>query len=312
MPIKQTVLVTGGAGFIGSNLCRTLLSCENSVICLDNLYSGLEENIHDLKGNPAFEFVRHDIRIPLDDFAADIIYHLACPASPQFYQKDPIYTSETNFLGTLNLLKLAEKHHTVFIHASTSEIYGDATIHPQPETYWGNVNPIGPRSCYNEGKRMAENLVLDFHKQYGTRVKIARVFNCYGPRMKRDDGRVVSTFINQALQGLPLSVNGDGQQTRSFCYVTDLIQGIIKLGETDDTFTGLVNLGNPEEISMKELAELIIKLTASSSSIEYRSMPVDDPKKRKPDIRLAKERLGWAPTTNLQEGLRKTIQFYLY
>ncbi|WP_024470403.1 UDP-glucuronic acid decarboxylase family protein, partial [Treponema pedis] len=297
----------GGAGFIGSNLCEFLLNKGNHIICVDNFYSGKKENIEHLIKNKNFEFVFHDILKPINKYA-DIIINLACPASPKFYQKDPIYTFKTNIIGSINLLDLAKKNNAIIFQASTSEIYGNALSNPQSENYWGNVNPNGIRSCYDEGKRGAESLFFDYNRQFGTKIKIARIFNCYGHNLRSDDGRVVCTFINQALRGDNLTVFGDGTQTRSLCYIDDLIQGIVKLLETDKKITGPVNLGNPEEMNIKAIAELIITLTESSSKIEYLPLPQDDPINRKPDISYAKNILDWEPKINIKEGFIKTIQ----
>lgn len=310
MDSGRTVLVAGGAGFIGSNLCEQLLKQGCHVVCMDNLYSGVRENIDLLHEYSNFEFILHDINRPLPHIYSDIIFNLACPASPVFYQKNPIYTVKTNVLGAMNVLDLAEKNHSIVIQASTSEVYGDAEVSPQSEEYWGYVNPHGIRSCYDEGKRIAETLFLEYYRQYGTSIKIARIFNCFGPKMRADDGRVICSFINQALHNLPLSVNGDGNQTRSFCYVDDILQGLLKLVETRCDFTGPVNLGNPEEISIIKLASLIIELSKSNSKIEHCFLPEDDPKRRKPDIQLAEKELGWKPKISLQDGLLRTIYFY--
>lgn len=305
------ILITGGAGFIGSHLCERLLSEGNEVICFDNLFTGREENISRFFPNPRFHFVRGDVTegIEVSD-RLDRIYDLACPASPVHYQIDPIKTIKTSFLGALNCLELARKNGARVLLASTSEVYGNPLVHPQPETYWGNVNPDGIRSCYDEGKRAAETLFFDFHRQYGTRVKVIRIFNTYGPRMRPDDGRVVSNFIVQALRGEDLTVYGDGSQTRSFCYVSDLVDGMIRMTESDESFTGPVNLGNPGEFTMIELAEKVIALTGSRSRIVFRPLPQDDPTQRKPVISLAKEKLGWEPRLSLDEGLIPTVAYF--
>lgn len=307
--MKQ-ILVTGGAGFIGSHLCARLLEEENYVICLDNYFTGSVNNILHLEKNPYFELVRHDITSP---YSAEIdeIYNLACPASPVYYQVDPIQTVKTSVMGAINMLGLAKRKKAKILQASTSEVYGDPFEHPQTESYWGNVNPIGPRSCYDEGKRCAETLFMDYHRQNDVRVKIIRIFNTYGPCMSPNDGRVVSNFIVQALQNKDITIYGDGTQTRSFQYVDDLIEGMVRMMNTGDDFTGPVNIGNPGEFSMLELAELIIKLTETKSKIVFRPLPGDDPKQRKPDISLAKEKLGgWEPNIALEDGLKETIKYF--
>lgn len=306
---QKTILVTGGAGFIGSNLCSRLINKGNRVICLDNFYTGSIENIKHLLPNPNFSVINHDVQLPYS-FYVDEIYNLACPASPPHYQRDPIDTFKTGIFGALNALDLATKWGAKVLQASTSEVYGDALIHPQPETYWGNVNPIGIRSCYDENKRGAETLFFDYNRQYKTRIKVIRIFNTYGPNMNPKDGRVVSNFIMQALRNEDITVYGDGSQTRSFCFVEDLINGIIKTMATDDTFIGPVNLGNPGEFTMIELAEKVISLTNSKSRLVYKPLPGDDPKQRKPDISKAKKILNWEPTINLEEGLKRTIEYY--
>src|SRR3989344_623641 len=306
---KKKILVAGGAGFIGSHLCGQLLGDGHSVICLDDLSTGREKNIADFKNRGNFKFIQTDVAEPLN-IEADEIYNLASPASPPAYQKNPVKTPETNFLGTLNLLRLAQKNSAKFLLASTSEIYGDPLEHPQKETYWGNVNPVGIRSCYDESKRVAETLAMDFNRQFGVRIKIARIFNTYGPNMDPKDGRVVSNFIVQALKNLPLTVYGDGRQTRSFQYVDDLVEGLIKLMGSGDNFTGPVNLGNPGEFTVNELAEKIIKMTGSQSKITNLPLPQDDPKKRQPDITLAKRELLWESKVKLDEGLAKTIEYF--
>lgn len=304
----KKVLVTGGAGFIGSHLCEKLLQKGYIVICLDNLFTGSKKNIKNLLENGNFKFIEQDIIEPLD-IEVDQIYNLACPASPPHYQHDPIKTTKTSVLGILNMLDLAKKYNAKLLQASTSEVYGDPLEHPQKESYWGNVNPIGIRSCYDEGKRCAETLVMDYRRQYNIDTKIIRIFNTYGPNMHPEDGRVVSNFIIQALKNEDITVYGDGTQTRSFCYVSDLIDGIIKTMETND-ITGPINLGNPNERTVLNLAELIIKMTNSSSKIIYKSLPKDDPVRRKPDITLAKEILNWEPKVAIEEGLTKTIEYF--
>lgn len=304
----KKVLVTGGAGFIGSHLCERLVAAGNKVTCLDNFLTGREENIRELSQHDRFELVRQTVTDPLQ-MEVDEIHNLACPASPVHYQRDPIATIKTNFLGTLNLLELARSAGASILQASTSEIYGDPAVSPQPETYWGNVNPVGPRSCYDEGKRAAETLVVDFHRTHGVDAKIVRIFNTYGPRMAPDDGRVVSNFIVQALRGDRITIYGDGSQTRAFCYVDDLVDGILAMMAAAD-WVGPVNLGNPGEIRIIEFAELIKELTGSRSEIEFLPALEDDPAQRNPDISLAKARLGWEPTVSLEEGLRRTIAFF--
>jgi UDP-glucuronate decarboxylase len=302
------VLITGGAGFLGSHLCDYLIEKGTDVICVDNFFSGSKENIRHLVAHPYFEFIRHDIIQPLF-VEVDLIYHLACPASPIHYQYNAIKTVKTNVMGTINMLGLAKRIKAPILLASSSEIYGNAKIHPQPESYWGNVNPIGLRSCYDEGKRVAETLMMDYHRQNKVDIKIARIFNTYGPRMAIDDGRVVSNFIVQALKKDPLTVYGDGSQTRSFCYVSDLIEGLIRMMKTEG-FAGPVNLGNPQEFTIIELAKKILKLTESSSKIVHKPLPSDDPERRCPDISLAKSRLGWQPRVDLDVGLEKTIDYF--
>jgi UDP-glucuronate decarboxylase len=303
------VLVTGGAGFIGSHLCESLLKRGQDVVCVDNFYTGTKRNILHLLENPFFDLIRHDITFPL--YAeVDEIYNLACPAAPIHYQNDPVQTTKVNVHGSINMLGLAKRLRVKILQASTSEVYGDPTVHPQPETYLGSVNPIGPRACYDEGKRCAETLFFDYHRQHGLKIKVARIFNTYGPRMHPNDGRVISNFVLQALKGEPITIYGDGSQTRSFCYVDDMVDGLIRLMESPDDFTGPVNLGNPEEISILEAAEKIIKLTSSRSVIIFRALPNDDPKKRKPDITLAKKNLDWTPKIPLEEGLLKTITYF--
>ena len=307
--LKKTVLVTGGGGFLGSHLCKALLERGNHVVCMDNFISGRLANIEILKQNPDFDLIIHDVTEPYN-FYVDEIFNLACPASPIFYQRDPIATYKTTVLGAINALDLALKWNAKIFQASTSEVYGDALVHPQPESYWGNVNPHGVRSCYDEGKRGAESLFFDYRRKHDIRIKVARIFNTYGPNMNVDDGRVISNFIIQALQNRDITVYGDGLQTRSFCYVDDLIRGILLLMDSDDTVTGPVNLGNPGEFSMLELAEKVLKLTNSSSKLVFMPLPGDDPKFRRPDITLAQTLLGWKPEINLDEGLKKTINFF--
>ncbi len=302
------VLVTGGAGFIGSHLCERLLEQGHEVICLDNFFTGSKDNIRHLLRHDHFELLRHDLIEPVL-VEVDQIYNLACPASPIHYQYNPVKTIKTNIMGTLNMLGLAKRVKARILQASTSEVYGDPKEHPQSETYWGNVNPIGVRSCYDEGKRAAETLMMDYHRQNGVDIRIVRIFNTYGPRMAENDGRVVSNFIVQALRGDPLTVYGDGRQTRSFCYVDDLVRGMMAMMECED-FTGPVNLGNPDEFSILEFAEFILKLTKSKSQIVFKPLPADDPVQRKPDIRLAKDKLKWQPEIKLEEGLKQTIAYF--
>lgn len=308
-PKMNRVLVCGGAGFLGSHLCERLLGEGNDVICLDNLFTGRKDNIRHLMGHPYFEFMRHDITEPLY-VEVDQIYNLACPASPPHYQYDPIKTAKTSVYGAMNMLGLAKRTHARILQASTSEVYGDPLIHPQPESYRGNVNPIGVRSCYDEGKRMAESLFFDYHRQHNVDIKVIRIFNTYGPRMNPDDGRVVSNFIVQALKGEDITIYGDGSQTRSFCYVDDLIDGMIRMMNSREGFTGPVNLGNPDEFTMNQLAELVISLTGSSSRIVYMPLPSDDPAQRRPVIDLAGKELSWKPVIKLEEGLKKTIEYF--
>ena len=306
--MKQ-ILVTGGAGFIGSHLCERLLKDGNNVICMDNYFTGCKQNIVHLLNNPYFELVRHDVTFPYY-VEVDEIYNLACPASPIHYQFDPVSTTKTSVIGAINMLGLAKRTKARILQASTSEVYGDPAVHPQEESYWGNVNPIGLRSCYDEGKRCAETLFMDYHRQNKLDVKIIRIFNTYGPRMRPDDGRVVSNFIMQALKGEDITIYGDGMQTRSFQYVDDLVEGMVRMMATEN-FTGPVNLGNPGEFTMIELAEIILKMTNSKSKIVFKPLPSDDPKQRKPDISLAKEKLnGWEPTIRLEEGLVETIKYF--
>jgi UDP-glucuronate decarboxylase len=306
---EKRVLVTGGAGFLGSHLCDRLIAEGMDVICVDNLFTSRKQNIKHLIGNPAFEFVRHDVTFPLY-VEVDEIYNLACPASPVHYQTDPVQTIKTNVHGAINVLGLAKRLGIKVFQASTSEVYGDPEVHPQQESYWGKVNPIGPRACYDEGKRCAETLFFDYHRQHQLNIRVARIFNTYGPRMHPADGRVVSNFIVQALRNDPITLFGDGQQTRSFCYVDDLIEAFFRLMNSADDLTGPVNLGNPVEFSMKQLADLVIELTGTRSSIEFRPLPTDDPSQRQPDITLARERLGWEPATQLKEGLTRTISYF--
>jgi UDP-glucuronate decarboxylase len=306
---KHRVLVAGGAGFLGSHLCERLLRGGNTVICLDNFSTGRMENLHHLLRFDTFSFVRHDIVEPID-FAVDEIYNLACPASPLHYQADPVHTMMTSVLGALNLLELAAHYKARIFQASTSEIYGDPHVHPQPETYWGNVNSFGPRACYDEGKRSAETLFFSYHQQYGVDIRIGRIFNTYGPRMRADDGRVVSNFIVQALKGEDITVYGDGSQTRSFCYVDDLIEGFFRLMNSPTSIQTPVNIGNPGEFTVSQLAEQVIAMTGSSSKIVHRTLPVDDPHQRKPDITVAERTLGWRPTVALTEGLKATIAYF--
>ena len=305
----KRILVTGGAGFIGSHLCERLLNEGNEVICVDNFFTGSKENIVHLIGHPYFELVRHDVVTP---FFAEIdeIYNLACPASPVHYQYNGIKTIKTSVMGAINMLGLAKRTRAKILQASTSEVYGDPLVHPQPETYWGNVNPIGMRSCYDEGKRCAESLFMSYHQQNGVRIKIIRIFNTYGTKMHPNDGRVVSNFIVQALQNRDITIYGDGSQTRSFQYVDDLVEGMIRLMGTTDDFIGPVNVGNPCEFSIKQLAEMVIRLTGSTSKLVYLPLPEDDPIQRQPNIDLAVEKLGWKPVVTLEEGLEKTIEYF--
>ena len=305
----KRILVSGGAGFIGSHLCTRLINDGHEVICLDNFFTGSKDNIAHLMGNHHFEVVRHDVTYPYSA-EVDEIYNLACPASPIHYQHDPIQTAKTSVMGAINMLGLAMRLDAKGLQASTSEGYGDPIVHPQPEHYWGNVNPVGYRSCYDEGKRCAETLFMDYHRQNDVRVKIIRIFNTYGPRMLPNDGRVVSNFVLQALNNEDITIYGDGTQTRSFQYIDDLIEGMIRMMETEDDFTGPVNLGNPNEFSIQELAEKIIAMTGSSSKIVFKSLPNDDPKQRQPDITLAKKKLGWEPTIELEDGLSRMIEYF--
>src|SRR5215469_4977732 len=305
----QRVLVTGGAGFIGSHLCRRLLDLGHDVLAVDNFSSSSKRNLYDLLDEPRFEFIRHDVTFPLY-VEVDRIYNLACPASPVHYQRDPVQTTKTCVVGSINMLGLAKRLGAPILLSSTSEVYGDPAVHPQSESYWGNVNPIGPRSCYDEGKRAAETLFFDYHRQHKLKIKVARIFNTYGPRMHPNDGRVVSSFIVQALSGIPLTLHGDGMQTRSFCYVDDLVEGLIRLMETGDGVVGPVNLGNPEEFTIRQLAEIVVDITGSASKIVHRPLPTDDPKQRQPDISEAQELLGWRPTVPLRVGLTKTAAYF--
>ena len=307
--MKKKVLVTGGAGFLGSHLCEKLVKLEYDVICVDNLFTGNKENISHLIGNPFFEFIRHDITFPLY-IEVDEIYNLACPASPIHYQYDPVQTTKTSVHGSINMLGLAKRTNAKILLASTSEVYGDPSIHPQTEDYWGNVNPIGPRSCYDEGKRCAETLFFDYHREFNLKIKIARIFNTYGPNMHPNDGRVVSNFITQTLLNKDVTVYGDGKQTRSFCYVDDLIKGLISLMNSNNRFTGPMNLGNPIENNILELAKLVIHLTKSSSNIVFKKLPTDDPQRRQPNISLAKNKLQWSPEISLETGIKHTIKYF--
>jgi UDP-glucuronate decarboxylase len=307
--MRKRILVTGGAGFIGSHLCERLLNEGNEVICVDNFFTGSKDNIKHLFNNPYFELIRHDITFPLY-VEVDEIYNFACPASPIHYQFDPVQTTKTSIMGAINMLGLAKRLKIRILQASTSEVYGDPTVHPQKEDYCGNVNPIGPRACYDEGKRCAETLFFDYYRQHGLDIKVVRIFNTYGPRMLPNDGRVVSNFIVQALKGEDITVYGDGSQTRSFCYIDDMVDGIIKMMNSEKGFTGPVNLGNPAEFSILELAEIILKLTKSKSKIVFKQLPQDDPKQRQPDITLAKTKLNWEPKVSLEEGLIKTIEYF--
>ena len=306
---RKRILVTGGAGFLGSHLIDRLLEQGHEVVCADNLFTGSKRNIEHLHGHPRFEFMRHDVTFPLY-IEADEIFNLACPASPIHYQHDPVQTTKTSVHGAINMLGLAKRLRCRIFQASTSEVYGDPSVHPQTESYWGNVNPIGIRSCYDEGKRCAETLFFDYHRQHGLDIKVARIFNTYGPRMHPNDGRVVSNFIVQALRGQPITIYGEGQQTRSFCYVDDLIEGFLRLMATEPGFTGPVNLGNPGEFTIRQLAEQVIELTGSASKLEFHPLPSDDPTQRRPDISIAQEKLGWQPKVALREGLQQTIAYF--
>jgi UDP-glucuronate decarboxylase len=306
---RKRILITGGAGFLGSHLCERLLNEGNEVFCLDNFFTGTKDNIIHLMDDHRFELIRHDVELPIH-LEIDEIYNLACPASPIHYQYNPIHTTKTSIMGALNMLGLAKRQKAKIMQASTSEVYGDPEVHPQPETYWGNVNPIGYRSCYDEGKRCAETLFFDYYREHKLKIKVARIFNTYGPRMHPSDGRVVSNFIIQALKGEDITIYGDGNQTRSFCYVDELIDGFIRLMASPDEFTGPVNLGNPVEFTIKELAEKVIDMTSSKSRISFKPLPHDDPKQRQPDITLAKKELNWEPKIKLEEGLVKTIRYF--
>jgi len=303
------VLVTGGAGFLGSHLCDRLIDDGMDVLCIDNFFTGTKPNISHLTGNPNFELLRHDVTFPLY-VEVDKIFNLACPASPVHYQHDPVQTTKTSVHGAINMLGLAKRLKATILQASTSEVYGNPEIHPQTESYWGHVNPIGPRSCYDEGKRCAETLFFDYHRQHNLDIKVVRIFNTYGPRMHPNDGRVVSNFIVQAIRGEDITIYGDGQQTRSFCYVDDLIEGLIRMIASEPGFTGPMNLGNPHEFTMLELAEQILKLVGSKSKLIFLPLPTDDPKQRKPDISLASEKLDWTPTVNLEDGLKVTVEYF--
>ena len=305
----KRILVSGGAGFIGSHLCTRLVNEGHDVICLDNFFTGSKDNIKHLMGNHHFEVVRHDVTYPYSA-EVDEIYNLACPASPIHYQHDPIQTAKTSVMGAINMLGLAMRLDAKILQASTSEVYGDPIIHPQPESYWGNVNLVGYRSCYDEGKRCAETLFMDYYRQNQTRIKIIRIFNTYGPRMLPNDGRVVSNFIIQALNNEDITIYGDGKQTRSFQYIDDLIEGMVRMMDTEDDFTGPINIGNPNEFPVLELAERVIRMTGSTSKIVFKPLPTDDPKQRQPDIKLAKEKLGWQPTVELEDGLKRMIEYF--
>ena len=308
-PLKQRILVTGGAGFIGSHLCERLLAERHEVLCVDNFFTGSKRNMAHLLSDPYFELIRHDITFPLY-LETDQIFNLACPASPVHYQNDPVQTTKVNVHGAINMLGLAKRLKIRILQASTSEVYGDPAVHPQIESYWGNVNPIGPRACYDEGKRCAETLFFDYHRQMRLQIKVARIFNTYGPRMHPNDGRVVSNFIVQALRDEPITIYGEGSQTRSFCYVDDLVDGLLRLMRSPETITGPINLGNPSEFTMLDLAGQIIELTNSKSQLVFKPLPVDDPQRRRPNITEASEQLGWQPTVALREGLSKTILYF--
>ena len=309
MHLSPRILVTGGAGFIGSFLCERLLEDGAEVLCVDNFFTGARSNVSHLLDHKRFELLRHDVTFPLF-VEVDEIYNLACPASPVHYQFDPVQTTKTSVHGAINMLGLAKRTKSKILQASTSEVYGDPTIHPQTEDYWGNVNPIGPRSCYDEGKRCAETLFFDYHRQHKLRIKVARIFNTYGPRMHPNDGRVVSNFIMQALRGEDITLYGDGEQTRSFCYVDDLVDGLVRLMNTNDDVTGPINLGNPGEFTIKQLAETIIDLTGAKSKLTHKPLPQDDPRQRQPDISLARKMLQWGPSVELTAGLKKTIEYF--
>jgi UDP-glucuronate decarboxylase len=303
------VLVTGGAGFIGSHLCRALVAEGHDVLCVDNFFTGTRDNIEDLLGNPRFELMRHDVTFSLF-VEVDEIYNLACPASPIHYQFDPVQTTKTSVHGAINMLGLAKRVKARILQASTSEVYGDPGVHPQPEGYWGHVNPIGPRACYDEGKRCAETLFFDYYRQHGTEIKVARIFNTYGPAMHPNDGRVVSNFVMQALRGEPITLYGDGSQTRSFCYVADLVDGLMRLMRSEAAVTGPINLGNPTEFTIRQLAEQVVGMTGARSELVFRPLPADDPKQRQPDIAQAREKLGWEPSIPLAKGLAPTIEYF--
>ena len=309
MPTRKKILVTGGAGFVGSHLCERLLADGHDVLCVDNFFTGTRDNIVALLDNPHFELMRHDVTFPLYVEVGEI-YNLACPASPVHYQYDPVQTTKTSVHGAINMLGLAKRTKAKILQASTSEVYGDPTVHPQTEDYRGNVNPIGPRGCYDEGKRCAETLFFDYRRQHGTNIRVARIFNTFGPRMHPNDGRVVSNFIVQALQGKPITLYGDGSQTRSFCYVSDMVDGLVRLMAAPDDFTGPVNLGNPRESSIRELAETVVRLTKAKSKLVKKPRPADDPMQRCPDIALAKAKLGWRPKVKLEDGLKETIRYF--
>jgi UDP-glucuronate decarboxylase len=309
MHLDRRILVTGGAGFLGSHLCERLLAAGSEILCVDNFFTGTKRNIDHLQGHSRFEFIRHDVTFPLY-VEVDEIYNLACPASPIHYQHDPVQTTKTSVHGAINMLGLAKRVKAKILQASTSEVYGDPNVHPQTEEYWGHVNPVGPRSCYDEGKRCAETLFFDYWRQHRVPIKVARIFNTYGPRMHPNDGRVVSNFIVQALLGNDITIYGDGLQTRSFCYVDDLIEGLVRLMATADSVTGPINIGNPEEFSMLELASIVIELTGSRSRIVHRALPEDDPKQRRPNISKANDLLSWWPSTSLHEGLSRTIAYF--
>ena len=306
---RKRIAITGGAGFLGSHLCEKLLAEGHEVLCIDNFYTGAKDNIAHLLGNPMFELIRHDVTFPLY-LEVDEIYNLACPASPIHYQFDPVQTTKTSVHGAINMLGLAKRVKAKIFQASTSEVYGDPLIHPQPESYWGHVNPIGIRSCYDEGKRCAETLFFDYHRQHRVRIKVGRIFNTYGPRMQQNDGRVVSNFIVQALRHEPITIYGDGSQSRSFCYVDDLIEAFVRFMESDDDLVGPLNLGNPVEFTIRELAHRVVEMTDSKSTIVEKPLPMDDPRQRQPDISLARERLGWEPKVPLAEGLKPTIAYF--
>ncbi len=309
MVSDKRVLVTGGAGFIGSHLCERLLARNNDVLCIDNYFTGSKDNVAHLMQDPHFELMRHDVTFPLY-IETDEIYNLACPASPVHYQFDPVQTTKTSVHGAINMLGLAKRVRAKIFQASTSEVYGDPEVHPQVESYWGRVNPIGPRACYDEGKRCAETLFFDYRRQHNLQIKVARIFNTYGPRMHPNDGRVVSNFIVQALRNDPVTIYGNGEQTRSFCYVDDLVEAFLRIMDTEDDFTGPVNIGNPNEFTIRELADAVIELTGSKSEIISKPLPADDPVQRQPDISIAREKLDWEPTIQLKEGLQKTIAYF--